>query len=346
VEPGVVEAGDTRLEAPHLVVATGSEPIIPEVEGLAQAGYWTNREAALVKRIPESLIALGGGPVALELGQVLARFGCRVTILERGERVLGREDAPVGAELQKRLEEDGVEILTGTSAVRVIRTGSGRRVELEDGRVLEAAEVLVATGRRPRTGNLGLETYGLDSPRALDVDERGRVMGEGAALQGLWGVGDVTGKALFTHVAKYQGRTVAANIDGEERVLDYGAVPRVIFTDPPVAAVGRGEEGSAGPDGPLRAFQVELREVTRSWTFEREPRGFLRLVVDGSGTVRGVQIVGPLAGEWIHLGALAVKLGLPARDLEEWIVQYPTFSETYIAAAEAAAADRRSKAGG
>jgi dihydrolipoamide dehydrogenase len=336
LEPGLVEAGGRLLRADQVVVATGSEPIIPEVEGLVAAGYWTNREPVTAKRLPESVVCLGGGPVSLEIGQFLARFGCRVTILERGGRLLGREDRPLAEALAAALSQDGVQVLTSAEAVRVSRTAAGEKlVELADGRQVQAQELMVATGRRPRTRRLNLQAYGLDAAHGLRIDDTGRVLDPDArVLPGLWAVGDVTGVSLFTHVAKYQGRVVAAGLKGRARRLDYRAVPRVIFTDPPVASVGLGEEAAREEGKRVKAVQVSLAEISRSHTFQREPGGFLRLVVSDEGVICGVQAVGPLAAEWIHVGALAVKMEMTPAALEDLVFQYPTFGEAYTLAAE------------
>jgi len=324
--PGAVEAGGRRLEAPHVVVATGSEPVIVPVEGLAEAGYWTNREATSLRSVPRSAVVQGGGPVAVEVAQMLAGFG-----------LLSGLEPEAGALLQDALEGAGVRVLTGATVVSLESGEEGRRVALSDGSAVTAEVFVAATGRRPRVGDLGLESLGLEGERGLAIDDRGRVRG---GPEGLWAVGDVTGVALFTHVAKYQGRAVAANIlaargAGEPRDLDYAAVPRVTFTDPEVAAVGPTEAQAAASGPPVAAATVELSSVGRSFTYEREPRGLLKLLARrDDGVVVGATAVGPLASEWIHIAALAVRAGLPVSALRDSMFQFPTFAEAFTVAAE------------
>jgi dihydrolipoamide dehydrogenase len=337
VGPGAVEAGGRRLEAPHVIVATGSEPVILPIEGLRQAGFWTNREATGVREIPKSVVVQGGGPVAVELAQMFAGFGATVTLVQRGARILTGQEPEASALLTTALEQAGVRVLTGTTVQTVHGRDGGKVVTLSDGSTVTSAAFLVATGRRPRLEGIGLEAFGLGTGHGLDIDDRGRVQG---GPDGLWAVGDVTGVALFTHVAKYQGRAVAANIlaargDGEPRALDYAAVPRVVFSDPEVAAVGVTEAQAAVAGLQVSAASVELSAVTRSFTFEREPRGLLKLISrSDDGVLVGVTAVGPLAGEWIHVGALAVRAGLSASFLRDTMFQFPTFSDAYTVAAE------------
>ncbi len=337
VGPGAVEAAGRRLEASHVVVATGSEPVIVPVDGLAEAGYWTSREATSLRSVPRSAVVQGGGPVAVEVAQMLAGYGARVTLVQRGERLLKGLEPEVGALLRDALEGAGVRVLTGTTVAAVQGGDAGRRVALSDGSGVVAEVFVAATGRRPRVAEVGLESVGVAAERGLAIDERGRVRG---GPEGLWAVGDVTGVALFTHVAKYQGRAVAANIlaargAAQPRDLDYVAVPRVTFTAPEVAAVGVTEAQAAATGRPVAAACVELSALTRPFTYEREPRGLLKLLArPGDGAVVGATAVGPLASEWIHIAALAVRAGLPASTLRDSMFQFPTFAEAYTLAAE------------
>ena len=337
VEPGVVEAGGRRLEAPHVVVGTGSVPAIPPVDGLSETGYWTNREATALQTVPGSAIVLGGGPVGIELGQMMASYGTQVTIVEH-DRLLGREDPEVSRLLTEALRAHGLDVRTGITLNSVTRKDGKIVAGLSDGQTVSGDQLLVASGRKPRVHDVGLESVGLGDKDRLAVDRHGRVVG---APDGLWAVGDVTGVAAFTHVAKYQGRAVAANIlqavtgKGEPRALDYRAVPRVIFSDPEVAAVGLTEEGAKAAGIEVRAATAKLTAITRPYTYEKEPRGQLRLIVDAqSGVVLGAWAVGPLASEWIHVAAMAVAARLTAAFLRDTLYQYPTFAEAYISAAE------------
>jgi pyruvate/2-oxoglutarate dehydrogenase complex dihydrolipoamide dehydrogenase (E3) component len=334
--PGVVEAGGRRLEAPHVVIGTGSVPAIPPVEGLEETGYWTNREATALQEVPESAIVLGAGPVGVELGQMMAAYGAQVTIVQRS-RVLGREDPEVSRLLVEALQARGIDVRTGVGLSSVARTDGQIVARLTDGQTVAAEQLLVASGRRPRVRDVGLETVGLGEADHLAIDQHGRVVG---GPDGLWAVGDVTGVAAFTHVAKYQGRAVAANIlhalgKGDPRPLDYRAVPRVVFSDPEVAAVGLTEQEARTAGIEVRAATTELTAITRPYTYEERPSGLLRLIVDAhSGVVLGAWAVGPLASEWIHVAAIAVAARLTAAFLRDTIYQYPTFAEAYLSAAE------------
>jgi dihydrolipoamide dehydrogenase len=197
VGPGRVAVGDDLLEADNVVIATGSEPLRPPIEGLERAEVWTNREATNLTDIPERVAVIGGSAVGIELGQFLARMGARVTIIEGADRLVPREHPKVGELTHTALEADGIEVRTGVQARRVLRAGSVTTVELDDGSRVATDVILLATGRRPRTAGLGLEAAGatLDDRGAVVVDERCR------AGEGLWALGDVTGVALFTHVA-------------------------------------------------------------------------------------------------------------------------------------------------
>jgi dihydrolipoamide dehydrogenase len=337
VGPGVVEAGGRRLAAPHIVIATGSVPAVPPVEGLSETGYWTNREATALQTVPGSAIVLGAGPVGVELGQMMASYGAQVTIVQRS-RVLSREDPEVSRLLVQALQARGIDVHSGVGLSSVTRRNGKIVACLADGQTVTSDQLLVASGRKPRVVDIGLESVGLGSRDRLAIDEHGRVIG---GPDGLWAVGDVTGVAAFTHVAKYQGRAVAANIlqavtgKGEPRPLDYRAVPRVVFSDPEVAAVGLTEEAARAGGVEVRAATAELTAITRPYTYEEQPRGLLRLIVDAhSGVVLGAWAVGPLASEWIHVAAIAIAARLTAAFLRDTIYQYPTFAEAYISAAE------------
>ena len=207
-----MQANGRALEADAIVVATGADAVIPPIPGLADSGYWTNREVTALTEIPESVVFIGGGVVSVELGQFLARFGSRVTIVQGPPRLADREDPRIGELLGELLEGDGVELVLGRRAVAVRVEGGEKVVELDTGEEARGAELVVATGRRPRTAGIGLETVGIEpGKRGIEVDERCR------AADGVWAVGDVTGIAMFTHVGKYQGRIAAMDILGKPR---------------------------------------------------------------------------------------------------------------------------------
>ena len=237
--PGVVEVDGQQLSAANVVLATGSDPVVPPVPGLRELdGVWTSREATGMKAVPRHLLILGGGPIGTELAQAVRRLGGDVTLIEGSDHVLAREPAPLGEALGEVLRRDGVELLLGVRASAARREGDDFVVVLDDGRELRGDRLLVATGRRPRVEGVGLETSG------ATFDEHGvQVDPHLQAGDRLYAVGDVTGVRLLTHVGKYQARVAAANILGETREASYEAIPNVVYTDPQAASVGadRGE---------------------------------------------------------------------------------------------------------
>jgi pyruvate/2-oxoglutarate dehydrogenase complex dihydrolipoamide dehydrogenase (E3) component len=325
--PGRVRVGDAVHLAGEIVLATGSDSVIPPVPGLrALEGVWTNREATGLTEVPRRLLVLGGGAVGLELGQALARMGASVAIVEGMDHVLPREPKPLGDAVAEALAADGVEIHVGRHATSARREDGDFVLDLGDGIELRGDRLLVATGRRPRVAGLGLETIGLDG--RLEVDARMRV------ADGIWAIGDVTGIWPLTYVGKYQGRIAAANILGEPREADYSAVPRVVFTDPQAAAVGE-------TDGPVTAT-VSLAEVPRTATYTRvydTKPGFLTLVSDGQ-RLTGAYAAGPEAGEWLQQATLAIRARVPLAVFEDVIQPFPTFSEVFLHALQELEAKR------
>jgi pyruvate/2-oxoglutarate dehydrogenase complex dihydrolipoamide dehydrogenase (E3) component len=322
---GAVEVDGVRYTARHVVVATGSEPIIPPVPGLAGLeGVWTNREATGMKAVPRRLLVLGGGAVGVEMAQAVRRFGGEVVLIEGSAHVLSREPWPLGEALGDVLRSDGVELALGVHAKAARRDGENYVLELDDGRTLSGDKLLVATGRRPRVDDIGLETVGIEpSSRGVPVDSRL------SAGERLWAIGDVNGIWLLTHVGKYQGRIVAANILGEKREANYDAVPRVVFTDPQAASVG-------AADGAFSAT-IRLSEVAKTATYTRaydKSNGFMTLVSDGE-RLTGAYALGPEAGEWLQQATLAIRARTPLDVLRDVIQPFPTFSEIYLSALKA-----------
>ncbi|HEX8207636.1 MAG TPA: NAD(P)/FAD-dependent oxidoreductase [Solirubrobacteraceae bacterium] len=320
--PGAVEVDGARHTADHVVLANGAEAIVPPIPGLdGLEGVWTNREATGMKAVPRRLLVVGGGPVGVEMAQAVRRLGGEVVLLEGSAHVLSREPAPLGEALAEVLRRDGVEIVLGAHATAARRDGDDYVLELDDGRELRGDRLLVATGRRPRVEDLGLETVGIEpDPHGIPVDSRHR------AGEGLWAVGDVTGIWPLTHVGKYQGRVVAANILGTPTEANYDAVPRVTFTDPQAAAVGASEAE--------HSVTVPVSEVARTATYTREyadSNGFLTLLSDGE-RLTGAYALGPEAGEWLQQATLAIRARVPLDVLRDTIQPFPTFSEIYLAA--------------
>ncbi len=330
--PGQVTVAGEQLRADHIILATGSESVRPPIEGLDQVPVWSNREATNLTEIPQRAVFIGGSAVGIELGQFLARMGTAVTIVQRGPRLLDREDARLGDLIAERFAAEGIDVRVGAQARASRREGGDTVVELDGGGAVRCDVVVIAAGRTPRTRELGLEAAGVRTgPRGeLPVDERCRV------ADGLWAVGDVTGVALFTHVAKYQARVVADNILGRERVADYTAVPRVVFCDPEVAAVGLTAEAARRAGVDVATSEVDLPEVlARPWTYGTDPRGKVGLVADrGRRVLVGAWAVAPMSGEWIHTAALAIRAEIPVDALLDGVAQFPTFNEGYLNALE------------
>jgi pyruvate/2-oxoglutarate dehydrogenase complex dihydrolipoamide dehydrogenase (E3) component len=314
---GVVGVGDREFEYDELVVATGSVPALPPLDGLDDVEFWTNREAIWASSIPRSLVVLGGGAVGVELAQFFRRVGAEVTLVEHNEHLLARLDADAGALLAERFEQDGIRVLVGARAASVERDGSGIRVSLEGGDSIEAERILVATGRHPDVADIGLEQLGVEvTRRGVTVDERLR------AGDRVWAIGDASGVGLLTHLGKYQARVAAANIVGHDVRADYRAIPAAVFSDPQVASVGRMDG-----DGVATARY----EITggRLSTYERPRRvGFVKVAADRAERVLvGAVAVGPEAGEWLGQLTLAVRAQVRIDVLLDTIQPYPTFSE-------------------
>jgi pyruvate/2-oxoglutarate dehydrogenase complex dihydrolipoamide dehydrogenase (E3) component len=318
---GRVEVDGAIHDAERIVLATGSSPIVPPVPGLRDLpGLWTNREITEMTEVPRRLLVLGGGAVGVEMAQAVARFGAEVALVEGAPHLLAREPAELGEALGDALEADGVELRLGEHATGARMDGDRYVLSFADGSELHGEKLLVATGRAPRTAGIGLETIGVEAdPHGVAVDERMRV------ADGVWAIGDVTGVLMFTHVGKYQGRIAAADMLGREARADYRAVPRVVFTDPQIAAVG-------AADGELRGTG-HLAEVPRAFTYERplERPGFLTLVSDGEVLV-GAFAVGPEAGEWLGQATVAIRARVPLEVLRDVIQPFPTFSEIFVKA--------------
>jgi len=321
---GVVEVGGKRYTAANVVVATGSDAVIPPVPGLRELdGVWTNREATGMKAVPRHLLILGGGPVGAEMAQVVRRFGGDVTVVEGAEHVLAREPAPLGHALGEEMRRDGIELILGLKAVQAKRDGDDYVLVLEDGRERRGDKLLVATGRRPRVP-AGLDTVGVTAgPHGIPVDAHLR------AGERLWAVGDVTGIRLLTHVGKYQGEVAASNILGESREAHYEAIPDVVYTDPQAASVGASE-------APFSAT-IPISEVSKMATYTHnwdKTAGFLTLLSDGE-ILTGAFALGPEAGEWMQQATLAIRARIPLAVLRDVIQPFPTFSEIYVAGLKA-----------
>jgi pyruvate/2-oxoglutarate dehydrogenase complex dihydrolipoamide dehydrogenase (E3) component len=323
-EPGRLDVDGAGLEYDELLIATGSVPATPPVEGLEEVGAWTSREATSASAVPESLVIVGAGAVGCELAQFYARVGSRVTLVQSGDFILPRVDRDAGDLLAVLLAEEGIDIRLNARAQRVERSNGSVKLQLEGQEPLEATNILVATGRKPNVEGLGLEHLDIKVGRGgIEVDDRL------AAGEHVWAAGDVTGIALFTHLGKYQGRIAAANVVGEERHADYRAIPAAIFTDPQVAAVG-----NTSGDGTV-VSKWDVSKVSRTGTFQRPKRpGFVKLFADPERRVLvGAVAVGPEAGEWMGQLTLAIRGEIPVDVLRDTIQPFPTFSEAIFFAA-------------
>jgi len=326
---GIVEVDGTPYTADHVVLANGADAFVPPVPGLRELeGIWTNREVTGMKQVPRRMLVLGGGPVGVEMAQAVRRFGGEVALVEGAEHLLPREPAPLGEALGEVLRRDGIEVVLGVHATAARREEAQYVLELPDGDELRGDRLLVATGRRPRVADIGLETVGVTADgHGVPVDGRLRV------AEGLWAIGDVTGIWQLTHVGKYQGEVVAANILGEEREANYDAVPRVVYTDPQAASVGAADATFSGT--------AALSAVAKNETYTRayaESNGFLTLLSDGERLL-GAYALGPEAGEWLQQATLAIRAGVPLDVLRDTIQPFPTFSEIFVDALHALGAE-------
>jgi pyruvate/2-oxoglutarate dehydrogenase complex dihydrolipoamide dehydrogenase (E3) component len=317
--PGAVDVDGTRLTATHVVIATGAEKFVPPVPGLdGLDGVWGTREATGMKKVPSSLVVLGGGAAGVEIAQVVQRLGGQALIVEGADRLIPREPEPLGAALSEALRRDGIELHLGVHAAEALRDGNDYVLRLSDGTAVRGERLLVATGRRPRVEGIGLETVGIEAnPHGVAVDEFLR------AAENTWAIGDVNGIWPLTHVGEYEGDVVAANIAGENHPANYEAVPRVTYTDPQAAAVGAAEA--------TYTSTTLLSEVSKTATYTHQyaqSNGFLTLLSDGA-RLTGAYALGPEAGEWLQQATLAIRARVPLEVLSDVIQPFPSFSTIF-----------------
>ncbi len=309
-----------------LVIDTGSSSVRPPVPGLDLVPTWSSDQALSSGELPASLAVLGGGPVGCELAQVYAAFGVRVTMVEMADQLLPQEDPAIGAVLAEVLVRNGIDLRTGTRLIGAEAAGSGARLALEGGASVEVERVLVATGRRPNVDDIGLESLGLvPNPAGLPTDAHGRV--EGA--EHVWAAGDVTGVAPFTHTANYQGRIVVANLRGQAMTGDYRALPRAVYTDPPVAAVGLTADAARAAGVEVAVASASLAETGRAAS-DGIDLGHLLLVADSvKGILVGAAAIGPGVDELIGEATLAIRAQVPISVLADVVHAFPTYAEVY-----------------
>ena len=324
-----VAVGDDELVARRaVVVATGSDALIPPIDGLREAKPWTNREITTTHDVPERLLILGAGVVGVEMAQAFASFGSRVTLVEGGERILAREEPFAAEQVHESLTERGVRVITGAKATAVRRDGEVT-MELEGHDPVAGDEILVAVGRSVNTRDLGLDAIGLEPGEPVEV----RDTMQSTAHDWLYAIGDVNGRVLLTHMGKYQGRIASDHILGKPVELrsDGAQSPRVIFTDPQVAAVGHTEAGAREAGLDVRVVEVGSGANAGGSFYGRNAPGTARIVVDENRRVIvGATFTGPDIGEFIHAATIAVVGEVPLERLWHAVPSFPTRSELWL----------------
>ena len=317
-----------------VVVATGSLAAVPPIEGIERVGTWGNREATSARQVPKRLVVLGGGVVGVEMAQAYRRLGAsEVTIVEMAQRLLPAEEPFVGAELAEAFEGEGIQVITGAKTTRATSDSDSATVTLtlDDGRELTGDALLAATGRKPRTSDIGLETVGLTAGEFLDVDDRLRV--RGVSGEWLYAAGDVNGRALLTHQGKYQARLVGDIVAGKDQQAwaDTRAVPRVAFTDPQIAAVGRTEAQARDAGLDVKTLSFDVGSVAGGVLAGQGVKGTAQLVIDNDRrVVVGATFVGPGVGELLHAATIAVAGEVPLDTLWHAVPSFPTMSEVWL----------------
>ena len=313
--------GGQYVATKALVIANGGTAAIPPIPGLDQVEYWTNRQAAVPREHPETLIVLGGGAVGVELAQAFARLGTKVTVIEAGPTFLGLEEPEAGMALRPHLEEEGITILLGDAAERVDKGGVGVVVKLKSGKSVTGERLLIATGRRAN-----FEAW---RDAGLTRTDRGWLKVDPETLEahaGIYGAGDVTGLGGFTHLAYYHGQIVARRLRGEDARADHSAVPRVTFTDPEVASVGLSERAARERGIEVVIAFTDPAETARGYIHDFK-RGVVKLVGDKKkGVLVGATLVSPRAGEMLGELVLALKSGAPLSMLADLIHPFPAFN--------------------
>ena len=305
-----------------IVINTGTAPAVPPIPGRAGTPFWTNREAIEAERVPGSLLVLGGGAIGVELGQVFARFGSHVMVVEGMDRLLPLEEPEAGDLLAKVFDREGIRVCTGQLAAEVGHDGSRFTLTLTSGERLTGDALLIATGRRTDLAAVGVGAVGIDPTlHAIPVDDHLR------AAPGVWALGDITGKGAFTHMSMYQARIVVADILGEAGYpAEYHAVPRVTFTDPEIGAVGLTEAQARDNGLSVRVGSTQIPASTRGWIHKAGNDGFIKLIEDAdTGVLAGATSSGPMGGEVLSALVVAVHARVPVQTLREMIYAYPTF---------------------
>jgi pyruvate/2-oxoglutarate dehydrogenase complex dihydrolipoamide dehydrogenase (E3) component len=329
-----LSVGDDLLQARRaVVVSTGSGAAVPPIEGLAAAKPWTNREVTTSKQVPGRLLVLGGGVVAVEMAQAWSTLGSSVTVVEREQRLITREEEFASELVADGLRERGVDIRLGVSAVAASAGDRQVQLELDSGETLRGDELLVAVGRRPHTDDMGLEQIGLEPGKPIEVDDQLR------ANDWLFAIGDVNGRVLLTHMGKYQARVASDVILGKDsRITEDGArSPQVIFTNPQVASVGHSLAAAKEAGLNAKALDLNTQETAGASYYGRESPAQTRFVVDEDrGVLAGATFVGPDIAEFLHAATIAVVGEVPLERLAHAVPSFPTRSEVWLNLIEAA----------
>ena len=342
-----VEVGGQTHTGAHVVVATGTAPALPPIDGLAElratgsgpdGPVWTNRDAVKAPTAPPSLIVIGAGPIGCELAQAFARFGTRVTLIGKEPRLLPREEPEAADVLAQVFEREGITVHAGAEPTRVGPGGDGVELTLADGTVVTGTKLLVAAGRIPNLGDLGLETVGLDpSARSLNVDEHMRVVRDDAPVDGLYAVGDIAGHGAFTHLAVWQSRVLTAHLLGKDEPYGgYDALAWTTFTDPEIGHVGMTEQQARDAGLDVHTGTAQIAANTRGWIHGAGNDGFIKVVEDrSSGTLVGATAVSPAGGEILAVLTLAVHARVPVRTLLSMHYVFPTLHRAVLEALQA-----------
>ena len=321
-----ITIGDDELSWNDLVIATGSRASIPKIDGLKEIQFWTSDQALSAQNLPESVLIVGGGPVGCELSQIFMGFGVKTTIVEFSEQLAGKEHPEIAALLASNLIGQGLDLFLNTKVVKVERAAEEKTlIYLSNGRQVKVEKLIIAAGRQPNSDEIGLELLGIIPSKngALEIDELCRVRGQ----KRVWAAGDITGIAPFTHTANYQGRIVAGNILGGHQIANYSAIPRAIYTDPPVASVGT-VQGPGEANG-LISERFEMEGLSRNTT-DGESGGLLILTADRvRGILVGATAIGPHADEWMVEATLAIRAQIPLSILSDVVHAFPTFGEAF-----------------
>ena len=331
VDANTIQIGDQTLTGDNIIITTGSGPRLLPTEGDQPVPFLNNENFWDIRELPETIAFLGGGVISAELGQSLARFGSKVTIIDRGDRILRSVDPDVAGYLIEQFEKQGIEMITEADATVCSTDADGKIcVDLQVGpddaktsRKLMVDHFFVAIGRVPNTNGLELEAAGVEYTRhGITVDEHHQT-----SVPNIYAIGDVATREKFSHVANYQGERVVRNLlDGGDRTMELHPLPWAIFSDPEIGHVGMTEADAREIHGDaVQVFTVDA--ATDRFITDSKVGGFIKVVMDGDDTILGATGVGAQAGEWIQMLTLPIRLGLKSQDIADTIFAYPTYAE-------------------